>query len=178
MASDSIPEEWRPVEGWPYEVSSLGRVRRAIDSLGASGTYPGRIVSPKPHPTGYFYVVLSKNAKTQTKKVHRLVAEAFHGPAPDAKSHVAHWDGNPTNNAASNLRWATPAENYRDTVRHGRAYRGTAAWTNKLSDEDVKAIRHLAAEGRMLQREIAASYGIDQAHVSQIHLRKRWKWLV
>ena len=29
MASDSIPEEWRPVEGWPYEISNRGRLRRS-----------------------------------------------------------------------------------------------------------------------------------------------------
>ena len=44
-------------------------------------------------------------------KVHRLVCEAFHGPAPFTKAVVIHLDENGTNNWASNLRWGTQKEN-------------------------------------------------------------------
>src|SRR3982751_5117101 len=47
-------------------------------------------------------------------RVHRMVAEAFHGPAPTPKHEVAHWDGDPANNRAANLRWATSKENKAD----------------------------------------------------------------
>ncbi|WP_221625413.1 HNH endonuclease [Homoserinimonas aerilata] len=50
--------------------------------------------------------------------VHRLVAFAFIG-APTGPV-VRHLDGNPDNNAVTNLAFGTVAENNRDTIRHGR----------------------------------------------------------
>jgi len=44
-------------------------------------------------------------------KIHRLVCEAFHGPAPEDKPVVIHIDEDSTNNKPSNLRWGTQKEN-------------------------------------------------------------------
>jgi hypothetical protein len=44
-------------------------------------------------------------------KVHRLVCEAFHGPAPEGMSVVIHIDEDATNNKPENLRWGTQKEN-------------------------------------------------------------------
>jgi HNH endonuclease len=44
-------------------------------------------------------------------KIHRLVAEAFHGPAPFEGAVVMHLDENSANNRPSNLRWGTQKEN-------------------------------------------------------------------
>jgi len=44
-------------------------------------------------------------------KVHRLVCEAFHGPAPDASFVVIHLDEDATNNRKDNLKWGTMKEN-------------------------------------------------------------------
>lgn len=50
--------------------------------------------------------------------VHRLVCSTFHGPCPDGMQ-CRHLDGDPHNNAASNLRWGTQEENTLDKYRHG-----------------------------------------------------------
>lgn len=44
-------------------------------------------------------------------KVHRLVCEAFHGPAPKGMEIVIHIDEDATNNKADNLKWGTQKEN-------------------------------------------------------------------
>lgn len=55
------------------------------------------------------YVVVSSGGKDHF--VHRLVASAFHGPAPSPLHHVDHIDRDRSNNRPANLRWVTPAEN-------------------------------------------------------------------
>jgi hypothetical protein len=54
---------------------------------------------------GYFIVVLSKNEKTKTKRISRLVAETFIDN-PNNFTTVDHIDRNRTNNIYTNLRWA------------------------------------------------------------------------
>ena len=116
-------EEWRQVpegEG-VYEVSNLGRVRtndrHVIDKRGIRLFFPGKYLKAAPDPTtGYPRVRVFRKAHY----VHRLVCEAFHGPAPEGKTQVSHWDGDKENNRAENLRWASSKDNAQDTIRQGR----------------------------------------------------------
>jgi hypothetical protein len=43
--------------------------------------------------------------------VHRLVCEAFHGPAPEGKNVVIHENENALDNRPENIRWGTQKEN-------------------------------------------------------------------
>lgn len=49
--------------------------------------------------------------RRRTYRVHRLVCEAFHGPAPDGKPNVLHRDEDGRNNKPINLKWGTQKEN-------------------------------------------------------------------
>ena len=122
-------EAWKDIDGWPYQVSNYGRVRRV------------NIITPIKTAKTYNRVSLSRGRNNEKRGsgveraffVHRLVAEAFIGPCPDGKSHVAHRDGNPQNNTPENLYWATPKEN-------------AAA---RISDDDariMRAWRHIAGD--------------------------------
>lgn len=51
------------------------------------------------------------NRKFGNMKIHRLVCEAFHGPAPFERAVVIHIDENALNNRSENLRWGTQKEN-------------------------------------------------------------------
>lgn len=110
-------EEWRPVPGFPdYMVSDHGRVMSYWHRWKAPRLLRGH---PDSRPGGgYQQVYLTSPNGGKHRTVHSLVAEAFHGPRP-AGMQVRHLDGNKRNNAASNLRYGTPAENALDAVEHG-----------------------------------------------------------
>ena len=49
--------------------------------------------------------------KGKVYKVHRMVCEAFHGPAPAGAPVCMHLDENSANNRPDNLKWGTQKEN-------------------------------------------------------------------
>lgn len=177
--SNAVPanekEIWLPVVGWEglYEVSSLGRVR----SLDRAGVYrcfcghgqitrnlKGRVLRPYTNPLGYKSVNLTEGEKRQTNQVHRLVCRAFHGE-PSASLVAAHNDGNPSNNSADNLRWATPQENAEDKWGHGTMLTGGECPWSKVSDELLQTMR---SDGVLKNGEWARRLGLSRNHVSKL----------
>lgn len=119
-----MPERWEPIAGHEgmYEVSDLGNVR-SLDRIitysdGRVYKTPGRMLRPGVSKVGYKVVSLSRNGKPKIHYVHRLVLEAFTGPAPVGQE-CRHMDGDAMNNAHSNLQWGTRYENIHDQIRHG-----------------------------------------------------------
>jgi hypothetical protein len=109
-------EEWRPFPGWPYEVSSLGRVRRMT---AGKNTYAGRILKQFVDYHGYCVVNLSRFIIYQEYKlftVHRMVCLLFNGNRPKPYAQIRHRDGIKTNNAASNLVWHSHLRNAVDSI--------------------------------------------------------------
>src|SRR4051812_39982225 len=96
-------EDWRRIPGTRnYFISSLGNV------LSQSFGNP-RLLTMPIGSTGYRHVCIHG----RTTKVHRIVAEVFLGPRPEGAV-IRHLDGNPLNNAVSNLEWGTPSDNMYD----------------------------------------------------------------
>ena len=69
-----------------------------------------KFLKPSDNGLGYLQVKLSKDGKTKTYKVHRLVAEAFI-PNPLNLPQINHKDENRANNALLNLEWCDAAYN-------------------------------------------------------------------
>jgi hypothetical protein len=155
-------EVWAPVIGYEgrYQASSLGRI--------CNIRRDGKVLKARPDKDGYLYVALGGGrGKLRDHKVHRLVLESFTGPCPRGKQ-AAHADGNPANNRLENLRWATPRENSADKRAHGTQPR-------KISPDVVREIRRL--RGKVIQRDLARRFGISEAQVCRIQLRRQWGWL-
>ena len=151
-----------------YAVSSEGRVRRVEPDI--KGRLRGRPLTPWKKSNGYLSVVLALTGGPQAHYVHRLVCEAFHGPAPEGKTDVAHSDGTRTNNAPGNLRWASRKENMRDALGHGTVARGVRIKNSVLDDEQVRLIRSDCRS----QREISEVFGVSQSLISMVKNRKIW----
>ena len=112
---DVVPMVRKPVkeyEGY-YEVDNFGRVfsldrNVTVNDNGRIYEKPikGKQMKQGVHTQGYKVVSLTKDGKTRTNFVHRIVAEAFI-PNPDELPMVNHKDEDKTNNFVDNLEWCT-----------------------------------------------------------------------
>ena len=66
--------------------------------------------SPVKDKDGYLCIGININGKDTTRKIHRLVAEAFI-PNPENKPEVNHKNGVKSDNRIGNLEWVTAKEN-------------------------------------------------------------------
>ena len=163
-------ECWKQIEGFPYEVSDLGRVRR---SSGAKGARIGRVLRPATTWNGYSYVGLSSGCDRIMKYAHILVAAAFLGARSDGHD-VNHKNGIKTDNAASNLEYSTHSQNILHALSCGLSKRGSQRKQAKVSEEEVVEIRRLCTIGWQ-QHRVASEFGISQSIVSDIHRGVRWQ---
>ncbi len=116
-------EIWKDIEEFKgyYQVSNLGRVksieRKFFNGKGMQ-TQPEKIKDIQTQPNGYRYANLHKDGKNHTRRIHRLVAQAFI-PNTESKPDVNHIDGDKANNVINNLEWATKKENIRHMIKSG-----------------------------------------------------------
>ena len=168
-------EVWAAVPGYEglYEISSVGRVRRSSKSRMAPA---GHVLRQRKTWDGYLKVSLSKHWRYWHTKAHRLVALAFLGPPPFPGAHVAHFDGDRTNNRLSNLRWATPAQNEADKRRHGSA-RGAPNGERhpgaRLTASMVAAMRREAIAGQSVAA-VAGRFGVPKLTAYDAIVGKTW----
>lgn len=161
--------EWRPVLGWPYEVSDQGEVRRTGAAFGA---VVGRILRAK-RLNGYCMVKLVDGGRRRDVAIHVLVCEAFHGPRPEGHE-ARHLDGTRDGNAATNLAWGTPAENMEDARRHGTLTVGERHPHARLTDAKVRELRDLAAQG-LSRAALGRQFGVSYHTIGRIVAGKKWR---
>jgi hypothetical protein len=164
-------ENWKSIQGWErlYEISDLGKVK----SLRTA-----RILKPwKNSKFGYLRVDLCDASCKRVEKplVHVLVLTTFVGPCPPGQE-CRHFDGNPGNNALSNLLWGTKVENYTDRVRHGTDNAGEKGFFARLTEEQALQIKMRPAY-RGCVVDLAREFNIPTGHVSNIRAGRKWKHL-
>ncbi|WP_348720353.1 HNH endonuclease [uncultured Alcanivorax sp.] len=115
---------------------------------------------------GYKTVCVTVNGKSRPVGVHRLVLDAFNGPAKSGEQ-GRHLDGNPANNTPGNLSWGTSLDNASDRMRHGRYFKGQRHHNAKLTDSQVAILKALRIHGLKV-KEIAAHFGVGVSTVEDI----------
>lgn len=161
-----------------YQVSDTGCIKRTGRARGAK---VGRVLKPHPNNSGYLRITLCRDGGCRYVLVHRLVAEAFLGPAPSPKHEVNHKNGNKTDNRAENLEWVTTAQNHRHSYRvlgrvsRGHAPPGEANGSSKLTKDSVIKIRQLYAVGTCTQRELGRLFGVSRSTVGNIVRQETWQ---
>ena len=167
-------EEWKAIPGWPYEASSLGRIRRSETIRNYKA---GRLLKPQLTKRGYLQVVLTRRPGSyQPFRVHRLVILAFKGWPPDEAYEVAHSDGSRTNNRPENLRWATRTANHRDRDRHGRTAWGERSGQSKLTADQVLEARKLRRQG-WTYKAIGELFGVHLTTIAYAVTGRNWNRL-
>lgn len=151
-----MQEIWKDVinyEGF-YQVSNFGQIKSFHKNKEI-------IMKPFLNKGGYVYIMISDGVNLKNKRLHRLVAEAFH-PNPENKRTVNHLDGNKQNNFAYNLEWNTHSENHlhSNNVLMNNKGGGLGRKINQLSKggEFIKSWNSI--------REASNTLDLDAGHIS------------
>lgn len=144
--ADVVEVVRKPIKGYEghYEVDQFGRVYSVdrivhVNDNGREYDKPlkGKHMKQSVHTKGYKTVPLTKDGKTTTHYVHRLVAEAFI-PNPSNLPFINHKDEDKTNNFVENLEWCT--EQYNATYGKAREKQAKKLRGRKHSEEHKQKI--------------------------------------
>ena len=152
-----------PSTGGAYAADVDGAIWR----VSGYNTPRPRKLRPSAHRNGYLSVSVSVDNKAKRALVHRLVAEAFHGPAPD-RHDVCHLNHDRTDNRPENLKYGTRSENCKmSSSNYGHWRKGVKPASTKLEEhQNLEIVARYAAGA--CQQDIADEYGVTQGLVSRI----------
>ena len=152
-----MEEVWKDVPGYEglYRVSNTGKV---------FGIKRKNILAAAPNEKGYMYVVLYKNGKMKSQRVHKIVMLAFCGKSNGLE--INHIDGDKKNNNLSNLEYCTHYENMHHAIRSGLSDKRKAVvafddFGNKVKEYDsiveAEADNHIKGIGRAIKSKNRAA---------------------
>lgn len=181
-------EIWKDIINFEgiYQVSNLGRVR----SLDRIRYHPqgqmklkGKILSQFLGAKDYLYVRV-QNKKSNTSRVHRLVATAFL-PNPNNKEQVNHRDGIKDNNNVENLEWCTNFENQKHSwdsktrgVKSDLCISYKKKNIHKLTSEQVKTIRDMFSTNKFTKVALAKMFNVSDSLIRYIVQNKIHNYLI
>lgn len=184
IAKDKKGEIWKPVME-NVLVSNYGRMKKVVISkLGEQQ----HLLFMTQEYNGHLYVLYDRNVN-QTKKLSRIVLQAFHPLKKGDRLYALHLDCNPLNCKLSNLQWKTLQEIHAHQKAKGygwakprKTYLVPVVRRNgkpghirvAVSPKTVKEIRELDSMG-INQNQISKLTGVKQPLVGRIingHIRK------
>jgi len=154
-------------------MTALEQLERWTDRSAVDGCWPYRGSLAQ---SGYGKIgVTLEGGQHMTLLAHRLAWERDHGPIPP-RLFICHHCDNPACVRPDHLFIGTPAENSADRDAKGRQSRGTDRWSARLTERDVRDIRHALAHGAKAY-VLAEEYGVAGTTISAIRTRTNWKHL-
>lgn len=116
---------------------------------------------------GYMYVPVNYISGRKTKRVHRIVAEAFI-PNPNRLPVVMHVNNNKKDNNVCNLKWGTISENTKQAFADGLAYNAKGA----EDSQSVPCDMYETATNRLVKsfgscKEASRFSGIDATTIAR-----------
>jgi hypothetical protein len=172
-------EVWKDVKDLEcyYVISNLGNIKRKD---GTSHLKPKnlKMLTDK---DGYHKVNLKVKQKTNSKIVHRLLAEAFI-PNPLNKPQINHKNGKKDDNRLENLEWCNLRENrqhaYNTGLQNGLSRRGSKNNFVKLTKHDVLNIRSLYdKKNGVTMNVLSKKFNVTEGCIQSILSKKTWAWI-
>jgi len=145
-------EVWGKIKDYPnYEVSTKGNIRniKTLNILKSSLR------------NGYPSVSLSKEGKSNTKNIHRIVASTFIG---ESELIVNHKDGNKTNNSLENLEWVS----YEDNTKHALENNLQKTHPNRVGQYKLKDEKLILMREYSSIIEASKETGISDKHIGSV----------
>jgi len=170
MERNEIKEIWKDIKGFEgiYKISNKGRV------FSIKNNYNRKLT---PDSKGYLRINLCKKGSGYTKKVHRLVAEAFI-PNIENKPQVNHKDRDVTNNYVTNLEWCTNTENMQHRINTGfftdeAIEKLRLANTGSNSNNGISVVQIDAKTNKVIKTFINASQaaktlGLNRSYITKV----------
>jgi hypothetical protein len=168
-------------------MKSILNTNYKIDKLGNVYGLSNNKLKPATDKKGYLRVGLMINKKLQTKKVHRLVAQAFI-ENPQNKPCVNHINCVKSDNRVLNLEWCTHKENTQHAIKNNifsfqnseksiniNPKKGELNGMAKLKVEQVLQIRELFKPRIFTRKMLAEKFNVTENCIKDVLSFKSWK---
>lgn len=175
-----MEEIWKPIENYEtrYEVSSFGNIRRLadvprVDNRGRVTGRKMRAMVGGVNSFGYRTVILTKDNKARSFKVHRLVAKAFLSNQNE-RPQVNHINGVKTDNRVENLEWCTNQHNVLHAFKLGlnKVRRGEANNLARITEKDAIFIKR--NKGIIPRKELMQQFSLCARAINRIQKGELW----
>jgi hypothetical protein len=160
---DNETEIWKDIPGYEgiYQASSFGRIK---------STYRQKRILKPQKAKKYFHLRLSKDKKISIHLLHRLIAKTFKENSENKKT-VNHIDGNPLNNFACNLEWATQQENILHKInilKKGSRSNHPRALLTELNVSEIRS-------SDLSNKELANKFLVSIDCIAKVRHNVNWK---